>query len=104
MTITTDRQTTYTATIHTTAGAPAMLEPLTRAERETVMHLARGLSNKEIAAAQYVTLKTVHRRLYMVYQKLGVVRSGAPRNQVIRYAILNGLDKPASEPASKSKN
>ncbi len=45
---------------------------LTPAERQTVELARRGLSNREIAQAQFVTAKTVETHLSSAYRKLGI--------------------------------
>jgi DNA-binding CsgD family transcriptional regulator len=45
---------------------------LTEAERRTAALVAEGRSNKEVAAAQFVSVKTVEVTLTRVYRKLGV--------------------------------
>ena len=46
--------------------------PLTRAERNVVSLLVRGLSNRQLAAALYVSENTIESHLAHVYDKLGV--------------------------------
>jgi len=47
---------------------------LTRAERETALLAAAGRSNKEIAEALYLSVRTVESHLQHVYEKLGISR------------------------------
>jgi DNA-binding CsgD family transcriptional regulator len=49
---------------------------LTPAERETAVLAAAGRSNKEIAEAQQIAVRTVETRLQSVYSKLGIGRRG----------------------------
>jgi DNA-binding NarL/FixJ family response regulator len=97
----TDRQTTNNrANEQTDSALPLALkvEPLTPAERETLYHVTRGLTNKEIAAEMRISDKTVIVRLTTVYQKLGIRSAdGSPRLLATRYAIMHGLDKPAKK-------
>ncbi len=58
-------------------------ESLTPTERETVRHVAAGLSNPEIGARMFVSRSTVKAHLAHVYAKLGV--SG--RAELIREAV-----------------
>lgn len=50
------------------------LSMLTRREREIVEHLLDGLTNRQIAAAIGVSVRTVENHLYRIYPKLGVTR------------------------------
>jgi DNA-binding CsgD family transcriptional regulator len=45
---------------------------LTQAERRTAMLAGQGMSNKDIAAVEYVSVRTVESRLQCVYTKLGI--------------------------------
>jgi DNA-binding CsgD family transcriptional regulator len=45
---------------------------LTASERRVAQHAASGLSNREIAQALFVTVKTVENHLARAYQKLGI--------------------------------
>ncbi|WP_353950452.1 AAA family ATPase [Knoellia sp. S7-12] len=47
-------------------------EPLTSQEVRAALHAARGLTNKEIAAALFLSPKTVERHLSSVYRKRGL--------------------------------
>ncbi|MBB2503696.1 HD domain-containing phosphohydrolase [Amycolatopsis echigonensis] len=60
---------------------------LTARETEVLLHLARGLSNPEIAAALTVSRKTVSTHLEHIYAKLGVTT----RTQAALVAMHRGL-------------
>jgi DNA-binding CsgD family transcriptional regulator len=47
-------------------------DALTVTERRTAELVSRGLSNKEVAAALFITPKTVETQLSRIYAKLGV--------------------------------
>ena len=64
------------------------LDELTASERRVAQMAAEDLSNKEIAQALFVTVKTVEQHLGRVYRKLDLSSRrqlagalGAPRNQ-----------------------
>lgn len=63
------------------------LDDLTPREREVLEQLARGLSNRAIAAALYITEKTVKTHVSAVLAKLGV----GDRTQAALYARDRGL-------------
>jgi DNA-binding NarL/FixJ family response regulator len=50
---------------------PQLTEPLTSQETRVALHAAKGMSNKEIAAALFLSPKTVEHRLSSVYRKRG---------------------------------
>jgi DNA-binding NarL/FixJ family response regulator len=54
------------------SGRPAPTGELTETERRIAELAAEGRSNKEIAAALYVTPKTVETQLSRIYRKVGV--------------------------------
>jgi DNA-binding NarL/FixJ family response regulator len=60
---------------------------LTDRELEVVKALARGLSNKAIAAELWVTVQTVKFHLTSIYRKLGVTN----RTEAARWALDKGL-------------
>jgi ATP/maltotriose-dependent transcriptional regulator MalT len=62
------------------AGYNEMVEQLTKRELATLELLVEGLSNKEIANRQYVSVNTVKTHLQSAYSKLGVSR----RTQAVR--------------------
>ena len=66
---------------------PGPTAGLTAREREVLVHLARGLSNPEIAAALTVSRKTVSTHLEHIYAKLGV----SSRTQAALFAMQHGL-------------
>ncbi|HKC39659.1 MAG TPA: response regulator transcription factor [Gemmatimonadales bacterium] len=75
------------------AGAPGAVAPppqnaaLTARELEVLRHVARGLSNKEIAADLGITTHTVKYHLAAVLEKLGV-RS---RTEAVSLGVRKGL-------------
>ncbi len=73
--------------------AGAALE-LTERERATLALLCRGLSNKAMARAMYVSAETVKTHLKHIYDKLGV----QSRQEAVRRAHELGLEAPAREP------
>ena len=71
------------------AGAPR----LSRRERDVLRGIVNGQSNKEIAAALDVSIKTVARHLENIFVKIGVSnRSGATA-----FALANGLANTPTE-------
>jgi LuxR family transcriptional regulator, maltose regulon positive regulatory protein len=63
------------------AAPPSELDLLTDREREVLVHVCRGLSNKAIARAMFVSAETVKTHLKHIYDKLAVSdrRSAAQR-------------------------
>ena len=81
---------TQTATqIQTPAAtAPAAVTPqLTRREHDLVRALARGLSNRQIAAEFSLSEQTVKNQLTTIYQKLRI----GSRLQLAVYAMRHDL-------------
>jgi NarL family two-component system response regulator LiaR len=67
--------------------APESPEALTERETEVLRALARGLSNKEIAVALFITEKTVKTHVSNILSKLGV----PSRTRAALYALKIGL-------------
>jgi len=67
--------------------APDSPEALTEREREVLLALTRGLSNSEIAAALFITEKTVKTHVSNILAKLNL----PSRTQAALYALKNGL-------------
>ncbi len=70
-------------------SAPAV-DPLTEREREVLGLLARGLSNKDIAAELYITERTARTYVSNILGKLGL----ASRTQAALYAAEHKLGEP----------
>lgn len=68
-------------------NTPALIEELTERELEILTHAARGLTNKQIGAALFISDRTVQGHLQNIYQKLGV----NTRTEAVTAALQHGL-------------
>lgn len=68
------------------------LDQLTAREKEVLAALARGMSNRDIAAALYVTEYTVKKHVSQILEKLGL----ADRTQAALFALTHGYGSKAS--------
>ena len=66
---------------------PGLAHPLTVKEREVLDLLAKGMSNREIAAAMVVSTTTIKSHLSNIYEKLGAKN----RQDAVGRAIEQGL-------------
>lgn len=68
------------------AARAAWLDALTARERDVALLVGRGWTNREIAAALFVTAKTVEYHLRNTYMKLGITTRHELRDLVQREA------------------
>ncbi|MBM7586351.1 DNA-binding NarL/FixJ family response regulator [Bacillus pakistanensis] len=66
---------------------PHLVHELTKREREVLVELSKGKSNKEIASSLYITEKTVKTHISNIFAKLEV----SDRTQAALYAVKHGL-------------
>jgi DNA-binding CsgD family transcriptional regulator len=74
-------------------GRPALPAGLTAREAEVLAHVADGLTNKDIGARLYLSVKTVERHLLNAYNKIGVRN----RSEATAFVVRHGLARSESE-------
>jgi DNA-binding NarL/FixJ family response regulator len=72
---------------HVATAVPAEFDTLTSREKDIFVHAARGLSNSEIATAEFLSEATVKTHISRVLGKLGL----RDRVQLVVFAYENGL-------------
>lgn len=80
--------------ISSMAEAPAENTPLTDREREILIFIVRGESNKRIAQQLNISVRTVETHRMSLRRKLGVVTSAG----LVHYAVKQGWINSASNP------
>ena len=73
--------------INKSEPSPHEVHQLTRREKDVLLELTKGKSNKEIASALFITEKTVKTHISNVFTKLEV----SDRTQAALYAVKHGL-------------
>ena len=72
-----------------TGGAPAADAGLSEREREVLVHLAAGSTNREIAAALVISQHTVRRHVENIFAKLGVTTRAAATARAYERHLLS---------------
>lgn len=69
------------------SASPSKSMPLTEREREVLTYIAEGYTNREIAEALFISVKTVDRHRENIMRKLNL----HSRIELVKYAIGKGL-------------
>jgi ATP/maltotriose-dependent transcriptional regulator MalT len=75
-------------------SAPALPNGLTAREAEVLRLIAEGLSNKDIAAALHLSIKTVSRHLSNIFTKIGVSSRAAATAFAFEHDLVRGAPAP----------
>ena len=78
------------------APAPDVRHELTPHELRVAVEVAKGLTNREVAAALFLSVKTVEMHLSRAYRKLGV----RTRTELARLFARQLLDETADTPSA----
>ncbi len=70
------------------SSAPAQVEGLTNREIEVLTQASRGLTNKEIGRALFISDRTVQGHLKNIYQKLGVTTRTEAVATALKYGFI----------------
>jgi ATP/maltotriose-dependent transcriptional regulator MalT len=82
-------------------GTPSALPAgLTAREAEVLRHVASGRTNKDIAAALFLSERTIARHLSNIFVKIGVTS----RTAATAFAFENGIARPASTRGRRTRN
>jgi DNA-binding NarL/FixJ family response regulator len=82
------------ARLDTPPSTPAIPNGLTAREAEVLRLIAEGLSNKEIAAALHLSIKTVSRHLSNIFTKIGVSSRAAATAFAFEHDLVRGAATP----------
>jgi HD-GYP domain-containing protein (c-di-GMP phosphodiesterase class II) len=78
---------------HRTRRRPTMVAGLSAREMEVLELLVRGRSNKDIAAALWITPKTVGSHIEHIYTKIGVNTRGAAAMYAMRHGLVDLVEQ-----------
>lgn len=67
-----------------------MIDKLSAREKQILLYIATGLTNKTISGLLMITEATVENHIHHIYKKLGI----SNRAQATAYAFMNGLMHP----------
>ena len=77
------------------SSPPSRLLPagLTEREVEVLRLVAAGLTNQEIAAALFLSVKTISRHLSNIFTKIGVTSRAAATAYTFEHGLVDGTPK-----------
>jgi HD-GYP domain-containing protein (c-di-GMP phosphodiesterase class II) len=74
---------------HRVRRQPSLPGGLTRREAEILVMVARGMSNKQVASALSISVRTVSSHIEHIYTKIGVSTRGAAAMFAMRYNLVD---------------